>query len=121
MHRVLVVFVQAEGRLFRMDVAGHQRRQRHRLGHLATLLVEGTLQSWNWPREIAGGQVDAGAGPLHPTRTGLRLGGEQRDRVHPSTIRVASEVRVALPDRHRHYAVGQMRVDEDARVHLPMV
>ncbi len=74
MHRVFVVFVQAEVRLFRVDVAGHERRQRHRLRHLAAFLVEGALQSWNWPSEVTSGQVDTRAGPLHPTRTGLRLG-----------------------------------------------
>ena len=47
---------------------------------------------------------------------------EQGDRVHSNGVGgVSPEVRVPLPDGDRDHVLGQMRVDDDARVHLTMV
>ena len=121
MHGVVVVWMQAEVLFFWMDVAGHECRQGHGLGHLTAVLAQAVLQAWNRSLQLAGGQVDPSASPSHAPRGGLRLSGEQGDRVDPSIVGVASEVGVALPDGDRYDARGKMGVDDDARVNLPVV
>ena len=107
--------------LLGVDVAGRERRQRHRLREAPPLLVEVALQPRDGARQLARGDVDAGPDPADAARLRLRGGVEQGHRADPAPRRVAPEVGVPLADGDGDDALGEMRVDDDARVDLSVV
>ena len=52
---------------------------------------------------------------------GRRSGGENRHRTDATVGGVAAEVGVALADGHGDHAVGEMRIEDDARIDLTVV